>query len=271
MQAQATDRPWSLPDVSRRTFLKGGAGSMAALVVLAAHDLDARAQDDPALTGFSFFNTAQAATVDALAEQFWPTTPESAGGSAAGVVYYIDRALSGAYMDHQRVYLTGLAMLDDEMRASYGGAFTDLDAQTQLDALVAILDPPNVTTSGGTPAATPGATPAATPASGVDTAAEGRPIGAATPAPVAADEVAEDGTPIVAGLDGPTVMGLGDFLDIVRVHTMEGLFSDPVYGGNRDFAGWAAVGYPGPYYIYTEEQQQSFEPLNQPFQSIADL
>jgi gluconate 2-dehydrogenase gamma chain len=61
------------------------------------------------------------------------------------------------------------------------------------------------------------------------------------------------------------------FLDIARIHTMEGLFADPIYGGNRDFAGWRAVGYPGPYYVYTEEEQQSFEPLDKPLQSIADL
>ena len=269
MQDQATVRLPSLPDITRRTLLKGTAGSAAALVVANALALDARAQDNPALTGFAFFNTQQAATVDALAEQFWPTTPESAGGSDAGVVHYIDRALTGAYMDHQRVYHAGLAMLDDEMTANHGGAFTSLDAQTQLDALIALLDPPNVTTDGGTPAAGEGGP--GTPVVGTDTAAEGRPIGAATPAPTDTGELVEGGTLIVAGLAGPEVTDLSDFLDIVRVHTMEGLFSDPVYGGNRDFAGWAAVGYPGPYYVYTEEQQQSFEPLNLPFQSVADL
>ncbi len=50
---------------------------------------------------------------------------------------------------------------------------------------------------------------------------------------------------------------------------MEGLFADPIHGGNRDFAGWRAVGYPGAYYVYTEEEQQTFEPLDRPFQSIA--
>jgi hypothetical protein len=26
---------------------------------------------------------------------------------------------------------------------------------------------------------------------------------------------------------------------------MEGMFADPIYGGNRDFAGWRLVGFPG--------------------------
>src|SRR4029453_873585 len=35
------------------------------------------------------------------------------------------------------------------------------------------------------------------------------------------------------------------FFNTVRTHTMEGLFADPVYGGNKDFAGWRLVGFPG--------------------------
>ena len=27
--------------------------------------------------------------------------------------------------------------------------------------------------------------------------------------------------------------------------TNEGMFADPIYGGNRDFAGWKLIGYPG--------------------------
>jgi gluconate 2-dehydrogenase gamma chain len=35
------------------------------------------------------------------------------------------------------------------------------------------------------------------------------------------------------------------FFNTVRTHTIEGTFSDPYYGGNRDFVGWALLGYPG--------------------------
>jgi hypothetical protein len=28
-------------------------------------------------------------------------------------------------------------------------------------------------------------------------------------------------------------------------HTLEGMFSDPHYGGNQDFVGWELIGYPG--------------------------
>lgn len=35
------------------------------------------------------------------------------------------------------------------------------------------------------------------------------------------------------------------FLDMVLQHTVQGTFSDPHYGGNRDFIGWEMLGYPG--------------------------
>ena len=36
------------------------------------------------------------------------------------------------------------------------------------------------------------------------------------------------------------------FFATVRAHTILGFLADPKYGGNRDFAGWKLVGYPGP-------------------------
>ena len=35
------------------------------------------------------------------------------------------------------------------------------------------------------------------------------------------------------------------FFDLMLTHTREGTFSDPYYGGNRNFIGWDMVGYPG--------------------------
>ena len=35
------------------------------------------------------------------------------------------------------------------------------------------------------------------------------------------------------------------FFELVRVHTIQGTFCDPAYGGNADFVGWNLIGYPG--------------------------
>ena len=36
-----------------------------------------------------------------------------------------------------------------------------------------------------------------------------------------------------------------DFFEMVRAHTVMGFLSDPEHGGNRDYTGWKALGYPG--------------------------
>ena len=43
----------------------------------------------------------------------------------------------------------------------------------------------------------------------------------------------------------------------VRTHTMEGMFADPVYGGNKDFAGWRLVGFPGAQPLFSPADMQS--------------
>ena len=52
-----------------------------------------------------------------------------------------------------------------------------------------------------------------------------------------------------------------DFFNTVRIHTFEGMFADPVYGGNKDFAGWRLVGFPGAQAMFTPidlENKQAF-------------
>jgi gluconate 2-dehydrogenase gamma chain len=48
-----------------------------------------------------------------------------------------------------------------------------------------------------------------------------------------------------------------EFFVTLRVHTMEGMFADPLYGGNRDFAGWRLVGFPGAQAIFTPSDLKS--------------
>ncbi len=37
-----------------------------------------------------------------------------------------------------------------------------------------------------------------------------------------------------------------EFFQIICAHTIIGFLADPSYGGNRDYAGWKLIGYPGP-------------------------
>jgi hypothetical protein len=55
------------------------------------------------------------------------------------------------------------------------------------------------------------------------------------------------------------------------IHTgaMEGFFADPIYGGNRDMAGWKLVGFPGTRYDYRDVIDNPNKPYTQPPVSIA--
>lgn len=62
----------------------------------------------------------------------------------------------------------------------------------------------------------------------------------------------EEGT--ATGFQWPTARA---FFETLRTHTMEGMFADPVYGGNKDFAGWRLVGFPGAQLAFTAADMKS--------------
>lgn len=67
---------------------------------------------------------------------------------------------------------------------------------------------------------------------------------------------------LIGEMANDTLPGFGEaptslaFFEALRAHTIEGIFSDPVHGGNRDFAGWRLLGYPGPQPSYSHAEQQ---------------
>lgn len=74
-------------------------------------------------------------------------------------------------------------------------------------------------------------------------------------APSQQDEVLvalDDGQ--ATGFSWPTAQ---EFFTTVRTHTMEGMFADPLYGGNRNFAGWRLVGFPGAQAVFTPSDLRS--------------
>jgi gluconate 2-dehydrogenase gamma chain len=46
------------------------------------------------------------------------------------------------------------------------------------------------------------------------------------------------------------------FFNLVRTHTLQGMFGDPYYGGNANFVGWDLIGYPGLRMVVTEDDQR---------------
>jgi gluconate 2-dehydrogenase gamma chain len=206
----------SKPDEGRRAFLIGaavGAGAAAGLVpdAIAQTHPPHPAADSAATTaqahahgpGYgAFFNDDDTATVAAFTERLMPGAPGKPGAKDAGVLNYIDLALSGAYADQQDFYRRGLAALDGYCRKTYNAPFAKLDAAKQDEVLGAL----------------------------------------------------EQGK--ASGFTWPTQQA---FFNTLRTHTMEGMFADPIYGGNKDFAGWRLIGFPGAQPVFSPEDMASKE------------
>ncbi|HEV8637107.1 MAG TPA: gluconate 2-dehydrogenase subunit 3 family protein [Chloroflexota bacterium] len=165
---------------------------------------------------FAFFTGHEALTVAAAAARIFPTDDLGPGATEAGVVYYVDRALAGHDRDLQDTYRRGVALLDRLAGAQGEPPFHRLPPERQ-DAILARLE------------------------TGADV-----PEGPEAGAPRAEAEAGPDAPP-----SGPLA---AVFFQALVNHTREGMFSDPVHGGNRGMVGWRLLGHPGVQLVYTEEE-----------------
>jgi gluconate 2-dehydrogenase gamma chain len=72
--------------------------------------------------------------------------------------------------------------------------------------------------------------------------------------------------------DGSRLHLLAEFFGMVRQHTLEGMFSDPMYGGNRDCVGWKLIGFPGAQWGYSAEHMRpGFDATTIPVKTLSQL
>lgn len=64
---------------------------------------------------------------------------------------------------------------------------------------------------------------------------------------------------VEAGTATGFAAGSRPFFAMVLAHTRQGMFGDPYYGGNANFAGWDLLGYPGVRTMVTAADQQAYE------------
>ncbi|HEV2273715.1 MAG TPA: gluconate 2-dehydrogenase subunit 3 family protein [Acidobacteriaceae bacterium] len=48
------------------------------------------------------------------------------------------------------------------------------------------------------------------------------------------------------------------FFELLHIHTVEGMFCDPMHGGNAGLAGWRLIGFPGPVMSYRDKVQKYY-------------
>ena len=208
----------------------------------------------------SFFTLHEAQTVEAVTARILPGTPDDPGAREAGVVYYVDTVLAYENGFAQAVYRLPPFAEVYAGAAPPAGSADGFDvvwvAEDQVEryGYQSILTPRDVYRSG---------------LAGLDRTAEQR-YGAAF---VALSEAQQD--EIVAAMLAGEAEGFDDptgeaFFHVLRRHTSEGMFSDPVYGGNRDMAGWLLIGYPGAQRAYTEADIRAESSDREP-QSIVEM
>ncbi len=69
---------------------------------------------------------------------------------------------------------------------------------------------------------------------------------------------------VLTAMDNNTATGFPtarNYFNRVRRLTLEGMFSDPYYGGNKNFAGWDLIRYPGPRRAVAPEEQKMGVPI----------
>ncbi len=120
---------------SRRNFLVSSFGASGAAWLTANWPAQvAAAEKAQGLGAFTYFTREQAADVDAMAAQIYPSdaTP---GAKEAQVIYFIDLALVTFAQDKQDIYAKGLA----ELSAKTGGRrFASLSSSEQIATLTSI-------------------------------------------------------------------------------------------------------------------------------------
>lgn len=212
----------------RRRFIKSvtalTAAGLPSAVAAVEHSQHApqSAQPETRLQAYRYFTQPETAFVEAALSRLIPVDDLGPGAKEAGVAYFIDQQLAGAWGAHarnyrqgpwpegtptqgyqspltpQEVYRTAIAEIQRYCNTKYGGTFEALSAALQDDVLRDLQQ----------------------------------------------SKIALELVP--ARL----------FFNMLWANTQEGFFSDPMYGGNRDKIGWRLVGFPGVAAAYSEYVEQ---------------
>ncbi len=181
-----------------------------------------------------FFDAHQRATIEAAMARLIPTD-DTPGAREAGTVDFVDRYLCGieyvyakpdgsgfeqlegkrADAWRQRLdiireqYVAGVETLDRTSAERHGARFVDL-SEEQQDAVLTELDRPEQEQE------------------------------------IEQARVTLYGAPVETPLQQTNAEIELSFIPLLALHTRQGFYSDPVYGGNRDQIGWKVIGFPGP-------------------------
>jgi choline dehydrogenase-like flavoprotein len=188
---------------------------------------------DPDSTERLFFDEHEWATIETATARIIPTDHDP-GAREAGVVLFIDRYLSGTKYIYASADGKGFLELAgkeadawrgriSELQATYRAGIKDLDARSQErfgSDFVALSDEQQ------------------------DAMIEE--LAGGPPQPLVLAQALEVVPATAAASDSGASDNGADFISALLLHTRQGFYCDPVYGGNRDHVGWRTIGFPGP-------------------------
>ena len=202
------------PKVGRRSFLVG-VGAVSAATSAAAQAPGAAPPalpTTPAPAGYIFLKPAEAVFVEAVVNHMIPADELTPNGVDLGLAVFIDRALASGWGKGDRLYAQG-PWKTGTPNQGYQLALTPAELYragiTQADAYC-------------------------------------RKTWGKTFARISADQKETFLKALSRGqIQLPGGLPSQPFFDLVYQTVMEGMFADPIYGGNRDKAAWKMIGFPG--------------------------
>jgi gluconate 2-dehydrogenase gamma chain len=237
MKARGKDR-----DFGRRDFLKGAVVGGAAAATSTGMPRAAQAQTPaaaPAASGYEFLNVEEAAFVEALVDHMVPADDLTPKGTDVGINVFIDRALAGAWGKGDRLYMQG----------PWKPGVPSQGYQLPL-------------------------TPAQLYRAGIEATNAHCQKTYGKPFDRLDDKQREE---VLVGLSTAKIkfdsgLPVRPFWTTVYQTVMEGMFSDPIYGGNRNKAGWKLIGFPGVLALYHDDvEKYRDKQLPNDIVSIADM
>lgn len=180
-----------------------------------------------------FFNPIESPVVTAMAERIFPKDANGPGATDARVINYIDGMLAGGWGNGERFYRQG--PFTPPTTSGHGWQYPQTPAMAYRDALPAI-------------------------------AAYTQQKYGKTFDKLSTSQQDDVLTAMSKGqiTTFPTVSS-ADFFTLFRENVLEGLFGDPLYGGNYQMEGWKWLGFPGNPGAYGDPYAKWIEKYNTPY------
>src|SRR5471032_659526 len=219
-------------EFDRRDFLKsavvGGAAAASGTAAMAPAQTAQAQQPASAavateVAGYEFLNLDEAAFVEALVDHMVPADELTPKGTELGIAVYIDRALAGAWGKGDRLYMQG----PWKQGAPSQGYQLPLTPAQLYRAGIEATNAHCRKTYGKS-------------FDRIEDAQRQEVLIGLSTGKVAFD----NGLPVRV------------FWTTLYQTVIEGMYSDPIYGGNRNKAGWAIIGFPGAIAVHRDHVEQ---------------